>query len=146
LPPHITAQTGFDAFCHNFEAYLSVGSNPLVKAMALDAIARIAEYLPKAYADGSDMEARAQMEWADTLGGLTNASAGVTLPHGLGMQVGGHCPHVAHGLSLAGIYQEFMRFTYESAVKKFAVAGRIFNTRKTPPEALSKRTACNAPS
>ena len=60
--------------------------------MALDAIRIIAAYLPRALADGSDLEARSQMAWADTLGGLTNASAGVTLPHGLGMQIGGHCP------------------------------------------------------
>ena len=94
LPPHITAQTGFDAFCHNFEAYLSVNTNPMVETLAEEAIRIIAEYLPRAYKDGSDMEARGKMAWADTLGGLTNASAGVTLPHGLGMQVGGHCPHV----------------------------------------------------
>ena len=88
LPASVTAQTGFDAFCHNFEAYLSVNTNPLVECMALDAIRIIAAYLPRALADGSDLEARSQMAWADTLGGLTNASAGVTLPHGLGMQIG----------------------------------------------------------
>ncbi len=127
MPANITAQTGFDAFCHNFEAYLSVNTNPLVETMALDAIRRIAKFLPKAVRDGGDMEARAQMCWADTLGGLTNASAGVTLPHGLGMQIGGHCPHVTHGQALAILYPEFMRYTYESAIPKFAAVGRIFN-------------------
>lgn len=127
LPDFITAQTGFDAFCHNFEAYLSVSTNPLVEVMALEAIRIIAEYLPRAYEDGSDMEARTQMAWADTLGGLTNASAGVTLPHGLGMQVGGHCPHVTHGQALAILYPEFTRYTYASAIAKFAAVGRIFN-------------------
>jgi alcohol dehydrogenase class IV len=97
MPKAVTAQTGFDAFCHNFEAYLSVNTNPLVEAMALDAIKIVAENLPKALAKGDDIEARSKMAWADTLGGLTNASAGVTLPHGLGMQIGGHCPHVTQG-------------------------------------------------
>jgi len=127
LPASITAQTGFDAFCHNFEAYLSIGTNPLVETMAIDGIKIIAEYLPKALADGNDIEARSQMAWADTLGGLTNSSAGVTLPHGLGMQVGGHCPQVTHGQSLAIIYPEFTRYTYSHAIKKFAAVGRIFN-------------------
>lgn len=127
LPASVTAQTGFDAFCHNFEAYLSVNTNPLVEAMALDAIAAIAEFLPKALADGSDMEARSQMAWADTLGGLTNASGGVTLPHGLGMQVGGHCPEVTHGQALAAFYPAFTRYTYPAAIAKFAAVGRIFN-------------------
>jgi alcohol dehydrogenase class IV len=127
MPPKVTAQTGFDAFCHNFEAYISAGSNAFVEAMALDALKIIAEYLPKAVTDGGDIEARSKMAWADTLGGLSISSAGVTLPHGLGMQIGGHCPNVSHGESLAVIYPEFTRFTYKSAVEKFAAAGRIFN-------------------
>jgi len=127
LPSSITAQTGFDAFCHNFEAYLSVNTNQLVEALALDAIRDIIMYLPKAYSHGADVEARSKMAWADTLGGLTNASAGVTLPHGLGMQVGGHCPHVAHGQALAAIYPEFTRYTCPAAIEKFAKVGRIFN-------------------
>lgn len=127
MPKSVTAQTGFDAFCHNFEAYLSVNTNPLVEIMALEAIRIVAEYLPRALADGSDMEARAQMSWADTLGGFTNSNAGVTLPHGLGMQVGGHCPKVTHGQALAAIYPEFTRYTYPAAVEKFAAVGRILN-------------------
>lgn len=127
MPKSVTAQTGFDAFCHNFEAYISVNSNPLVEAMALDAIKIVAEYLPRAYEDGGDMEAREKMAWADTLGGLTNASAGVTLPHGLGMQIGGHCPHVSHGCALAIQYPQFLRYTWKFAVKKFAAVARIFD-------------------
>jgi len=127
MPPAVTAQTGFDAFCHNFEAYLSVNTNPLAETMALEAIRLITEFLPRVVIDGNDLEARDQMAWADTLGGLTNATAGVTLPHGLGMQIGGHCPHVTHGQALAVIYPQFTRYTRESAVKKFAVVGRIMN-------------------
>lgn len=126
MPKSVTAQTGFDAFCHNFEAYLSVNTNPLVEVMALEAIRIIAKYLPNAIENGEDMEARSQMAWADTLGGLTNSSAGVTLPHGLGMQIGGHCPHVTHGQSLAVFYPAFTRYTYSSAIRKFAAVGRIF--------------------
>jgi len=128
MPANVTAQTGFDAFCHNFEAYLSGGTNPMVETLALEAIKIVAEYLPKAIANGKDLEARSKMAWADTLGGLTNSSAGVTLPHGLGMQIGGHCPHVTHGQSLAAIYPEFTRYTYLTAVEKFAAVGRIFNS------------------
>lgn len=127
MPKAVTAQTGFDAFCHNFEAYLSVNASPLVETMALEAINIIAKYLPKALEDGADMEARSQMSWADTLGGLTNSNAGVTLPHGLGMQVGGHCPQVTHGQALAAFYPAFTRYTCQSAVEKFAAVGRIFN-------------------
>lgn len=136
MPAHITAQTGFDAFCHNFEAYLSVNCNPMVETLALEAIRIIAENLPKAYRDGSNLEARSQMAWADTLGGLTNASAGVTLPHGLGMQVGGHCPHVTHGQALAAIYPAFTRYTYESAREKFDRVGKLFDSSVNPCTAI----------
>jgi alcohol dehydrogenase class IV len=127
MPKEVTAQTGFDAFCHNFEAYLSVNSNPLTDALALEGVRIVAEWLPKALANGNDKEARSKMAWADTSGGLVIASAGVTLPHGLGMQIGGHCPSVSHGQSLAVFYPEFTRYTYQSAVEKFAAVGRIFN-------------------
>ncbi|WP_394917536.1 iron-containing alcohol dehydrogenase [uncultured Robinsoniella sp.] len=127
MPKAVTAQTGFDAFCHNFEAYLSINTSPMVERMALEAIAAIVEYLPKALADGNDMEARSSMAWADTLGGLTNANAGVTLPHGLGMQVGGHCPQVTHGQALAAFYPAFTRYTYPAAIEKFAAVGRILS-------------------
>lgn len=127
MPKSVTAQTGFDAFCHNFEAYLSVNTSPVVETLALEAIKTVAEYLPKALADGSDMKARSKMAYVDSLGGYTNSNAGVTLPHGLGMQVGGHCPHVTHGQALAIIYPEFTRYTYSAAIDKFADVGRIFN-------------------
>ncbi len=128
MPKSVTAQTGFDAFCHNFEAYLSVNTSPMVENLALEAIRMIVTYLPRALADGDDMEARSQMAWADTMGGLNNSNAGVTLPHGLGMQVGGHCPHVTHGQALAAFYPAFTRYTYPAAVKKFAAVGRIFDS------------------
>ncbi|MDR1832603.1 MAG: iron-containing alcohol dehydrogenase [Fusobacteriaceae bacterium] len=145
MPKSVTAQTGFDAFCHNFEAYLSVNANPLIEALALDAVKIIVEYLPKALADGNDKEARSQMAWADTLGGLTNASAGVTLPHGLGMQIGGHCPSVTHGQALAVQYPEFTRFTWKSAIKKFATVGRIFDaTLAKDSDEVAAEKACGA--
>jgi alcohol dehydrogenase class IV len=127
MPKSVTAQTGFDAFCHSFESYLSTGTNPLVETMALAAIKIVAEYLPRALANGNDIEARSQMAWADTSAGLCISSGGVTLPHGLGMQVGGFCPHVSHGQALAIIYPEFTRYTWPSSIKKFAIVGRILD-------------------
>lgn len=127
LPRGVTAMTGFDAFAHNFEAFISNGTNPFVEALALDALRLIAKALPACVADGSDLEARTELAWADTLGGLAISSAGVTLPHGLGMQISGHCPQVAHGQSLALTYPEFTRFTMPSACAKFAAVGRILD-------------------
>lgn len=127
VPKGITATTGFDAFAHNFEAYISIGTNPYIETIAFEGIRLILENLPLVLEDGRNMEAREAMAWADTLGGLSISSAGVTLPHGLGMQISGHCPSVAHGQSLAVLYPEFTRFTWRSSVAKFAAVGRLFD-------------------
>lgn len=88
----------------------------------------MAQYLLRAVKNGSDKDARTAMAWADTLAGLCIANAGVTLPHGMGMAIGGMYPHVMHGEALAVTYPDFMRYTWKSAVGQFATMGRIFNS------------------
>jgi alcohol dehydrogenase class IV len=127
VPPHVTASTGFDVFAHAFESYLHVNATPYTELMALEAVRLVVQHLPAAVADGSNMAAREAMAWADSLAGLCIANAGVTLPHGVGMTIGGYCPHVMHGEALAVTYPEFTRFTYPYAVERFAAVGRIFD-------------------
>lgn len=127
VPKKVTATTGFDVFCHAFESYLHPACSPYIEMLALEAIRLVAENLATVVDDGSNLAGREKMAWADTLAGLCIANAGVTLPHGIGMTIGGQCPQIAHGESLAAVYPEFTRFTYPSAVKQFATVGRIFN-------------------
>lgn len=127
VPQHVTASTGFDVFTHAFESYLHVNASPYTDLMALEAIRLVAQHLPPVVEDGSNIAAREAMAWADSLAGLCIANAGVTLPHGIGMTIGGYCPHVMHGEALAVTYPEFTRYTYPYAVKQFAAMGRIFN-------------------
>lgn len=129
LPPHITACTGFDAFTHAFESYLHVNGSPYTDLLALEAIRLVVNNLPAACDEGTNLDARTHLAWADTLAGLCIANAGVTLPHGIGMTIGGQCPQVAHGEALAVVYPEFTRYTYLSAIERFAAVGRIFNPR-----------------
>ena len=127
VPEHITASTGFDVFAHAFESYIHKNASVYTDMHAREAIKRVAKYLPLTLEDRTNKEARIEMAWADTLAGLCIANAGTTLPHGIGMAIGGHAPHVMHGEALAVVYPEFMRYTYKSALKKFADIGRIFN-------------------
>jgi len=127
LPKHLTASTGFDAFCHAFESILHPNVSLYTNMLALSAIQLIAENLPEILKDLQNVEIREKMALADTYAGLCIANTGVTLPHGVGMAVSGMYPHIAHGESLAMIYPAFTRFTYSSAIKHFAAIGRIFN-------------------
>jgi alcohol dehydrogenase class IV len=95
--------------------------------MAWDAIERVSTDLPRVLADGTDLEARESMAWADTLGGYCIASAGVTLPHGIGMAIGGMYPQVAHGQSLEIVYSAFCKFTWQRAIPQFARLARILD-------------------
>lgn len=126
VPEHITASTGFDAFSHAFESFIHKKANPYTDMLAIEAMRIIKEYLPRAVKNGSDQIARSQMAWADILAGLCIANAGTTLPHGIGMAVGGNAPQVMHGEALSVIYPEFMKYTYHSSIPKFAMIGRIF--------------------
>ena len=143
VPAHITASTGFDAFCHAFESLLHPAASPYTDRMALEAIELIAKYLPVVLEDGNNKEGREAMAWADTLAGLCIANAGVTLPHGIGMTISGYCPQIMHGESLAVIYPEFTRFTYPYAVSQFAAVGRIFDPGlKNLPDKQAAAKAC----
>jgi alcohol dehydrogenase class IV len=125
LPKHIRASTGFDVFCHAFESFLHPNASAYTDLMALEALRLVLANLPAVLADPANGEARRAMAWADTLAGLCIANAGVTLPHGIGMTIGGYCPQVMHGEALAVTYPEFMRFTYPYALERFATLGRI---------------------
>jgi len=145
VPAHITASTGFDAFCHAFESYLHPAASPYTDHMAFEAIKLVSKYLPGVIENGKNKEGREAMAWADTLAGLCIANAGVTLPHGIGMTISGYCPQIMHGEALAVIYPEFTRFTYPYAVSQFATVGRIFNPAlKNVPDEQAAAQACEA--
>jgi len=127
VPEHITASTGFDAFCHSFESMLNPGVSVYIDTLAEKAISLVAETLPGLVKNLNDLAAREKMAVADTFAGLCIANAGVTLPHGVGMAISGMYPHVMHGESLSIIYPAFSKFTYAHAISQFATIGRIFN-------------------
>ncbi|MBW1902850.1 MAG: iron-containing alcohol dehydrogenase, partial [Deltaproteobacteria bacterium] len=141
VPKHITASTGFDVFAHAFESYLNLNGSPYTDLMSVEAIRLVAAHLPQAVKNGEDKEARTLMAWADTLAGLSIANAGVTLPHGIGMAIGGNYPHVKHGEALAVVYPAILRYTYRAAPGKFARVTNLFNPsmKNLPDEEAAAR-------
>ena len=71
LPPKLTAATGIDALSHCIEGYLSLKDQPLGKAIALDGIRRVVNHLPRAVANGHDLQARQEMMLAAFAGGVS---------------------------------------------------------------------------
>ncbi|MBA2701867.1 MAG: iron-containing alcohol dehydrogenase [Chloroflexi bacterium] len=110
LPPAATAATGVDALTHSIESLLSRQPNPFAEALALGVIRTVREWLPRAVAVGTDLEARAQLLLASHLAGLGQASGtGVGLVHALGHAIGtrGRLPH---GVALAVVLPEVLAF------------------------------------
>ncbi|WP_127561180.1 iron-containing alcohol dehydrogenase [Nioella ostreopsis] len=70
MPKQITAGTGMDAFAHCLEAYCSPHFHPMSQGIALEGMRLVKENLPRAYADGTDLEARGQMMAAAMMGAV----------------------------------------------------------------------------
>ena len=122
-PPKITAATGLDALCHAIEAYTSRKSQPLSDTFALSAVKRIFRFLPVAFHDGSNEEARVQMSLAALEAGIAFNNASVTLIHGMSRPIGALF-HVAHGLSNAMLLKVCLTYALEGTYGRFAALGR----------------------
>ncbi|KUJ82487.1 alcohol dehydrogenase [Microbulbifer flavimaris] len=87
LPSAITAATGMDALSHNLEAFCAPAFHPMAEGIALEGIRLVKEYLPRAVADGSDLEARQQMLVASSMG-ATAFQRGLGAMHALAHPIG----------------------------------------------------------
>ncbi|MDA5095889.1 iron-containing alcohol dehydrogenase, partial [Aliiroseovarius sp. KMU-50] len=87
MPKFITAGTGLDAFAHCVEAYSSPHYHPMSQGIALEGMRLVIDYLPRAYADGTDLEARAHMMSAAAMG-ATAFQKGLGAIHALSHPVG----------------------------------------------------------
>ncbi len=139
-PPKITAATGLDALCHATEAYTSRKAQTLSDTFALSAVKRIFRYLPVAYRDGGNAEARVQMSVAALEAGIAFNNSSVTIIHGMSRPIGALF-HVAHGLSNAMLMNQCLAFALPGAYDRFADLGRAIGVAN---EADSDQVAAKA--
>ena len=144
VPPHITATTGFDTFCHLFESYINKNGSFLIDLMALDSIKLVIKYLPIAIENPTNKEAREALSMASTIGGICIGNIGTTLPHAIGMAIGGHHTKIMHGEALAIMYPEINRWTWKDAIFKYSTVGRLFNSNlQNESDDFAAEQACN---
>jgi hydroxyacid-oxoacid transhydrogenase len=141
LPPAVAAASGLDVLSHALESYTAIpynsrplperpilrpayqGANPISDIWAIRALEIVAQYLPRAFADPSDDEARSQMLLASSIAGIGFGNAGVHLPHGMSYPVAGMVksfrppgystdhPLIPHGMSVILHTPAVVRFT-----------------------------------
>lgn len=99
LPLNITAATAMDAMTHAIEAFIGNAKNPVSDALALMAIEKIANALPKVLQSPQDKQLRLQLAEGSTLAGMAFSNSMVGLVHALGHSLGARC-HLPHGLCM----------------------------------------------
>ena len=140
MPSHVLASVGFDALCHNIEAYTSKTAQPFTDALAHYAVTLLAQYLVplykhvKAIANGQEAvlnkkqltKAWESVTLASTIGGMVINTAGVTLGHGMEHPASG-LKDITHGVGLAVIEPVVVEYTWSANSEKFNSLARIFN-------------------
>ena len=170
MPAAVAASSGLDVLSHALESFTAIpfdqrprpnsplerpayqGTNPISDIWAIRALELMAEYLPRAYADPSDDEARMNMLMASTIAGIGFGNAGVHLPHGMSYPVAGMVksfepagyevdhPIVPHGMSVILNTPAVVRFTSPSDPQRHlrAAAALGADTADAPPEAAGE--------
>jgi len=101
-PPPVTASAGLDALTQCLEPFVSVRANPVTDSLARAGLRHAASGLRRAYADGSDLGARASMALCSLLGGMALANAKLGAVHGFAAVIGGIAA-VPHGVACAAL-------------------------------------------
>ena len=155
-PKGLTCASGIDVMTHTIEAYVSVMASDYTDSLALRAIKLVFDYLPRAYKDGNDVEARDHMANASCMAGMAFANAFLGLNHSLAHKLGAfhHLPHgIANALVLLNVMRynsaevptkmgTFPQYQYPHTLQRYAEIGRYVGlTGKNDQEVFEKLLA-----
>ena len=108
-PKGLTCASGIDVMTHAIESYVSIMASDFTQGLSLKAIKLVFDYLPRAYKDGTDVEARDHMANASCLAGMAFANAFLGLNHSMAHKLGAF-HHLPHGIANAVILTDVMKY------------------------------------
>lgn len=129
MPKHVLASVGFDALCHNMEAYTSKIAQPFTDALSLYAVDLIAHNLVDVYKGTGSKDSWEKITLASTIGGMVINTTGVTLAHGMEHPASG-LKDIVHGKGLAALTPMIIEASYQGAPEKFAKLAKLFGGEK----------------
>ncbi len=142
-PAGVTANTGLDAFAHAAEAITANNGNPYSEVLAIEAIKRIAKYLPVAYADGNNIEARTEMSLAANWAGIAFSITDVHIGHASADSIAANY-HTPHGLNCAWVTPSVLQLVATKVPEKVKLIGEALGvdlSGNETPEEIGKKTA-----
>lgn len=131
LPKKITAITGMDAVSHALESYVSTMASDYTDPLALQATRLLFKYLPIAYENPQDREAREKVHNAATIAGMAFTNSGLGICHSLSHKIGADF-HIPHGMANAIFLPHVIRYNAEHVPSKYTSWPRyhLFSTRE----------------
>ena len=116
-PKGLTSASGIDAMTHALEAYASMMASDYTDGLAVKAMQEIFKWLPTAYEDGKNIEARNHMANASTMAGMAFANAFLGVCHSMAHKLGAY-HHIPHGVANALLINYVLQYNaYEKPVK-----------------------------
>jgi alcohol dehydrogenase len=142
VPPHLTAYQGFDAFFHSAEGFIANVATPISDLYALESIRLIAEYLPRAVADGNDVEAREKVALANTLAGMVESTSCCISEHSFEHAMSGTHPELPHGAGLIMLSQAYFTHFAQKVPERFAKMADAMGGTDFVQELLKLQAVC----
>ncbi len=130
MPPSVTAATGMDAITHAVESYISTMATPLTEYNSIKALQTFHENLPKAVANGEDMDAKEQMMIGCLIAGFAFSNANLGLVHGIAHTLSAHF-HLAHGMANAAVLPYVMEYNADSCTQKMIQMAKALHLELT---------------
>ena len=118
MPAHITASTGLDALTHAIECYTCAYAQPWPDAVALWAMETLAQWLPIAFAQGHNQEARYKVAMAAMLAGMSYGTESAGAVHAMSQTAGGYYD-LPHGVLTAAMLPPVMAYNYLGEPAKY---------------------------